>query len=127
MYAVDSRSTSRLACPDPRTLRKLLPLYDDSSFFLWDLFELADSNEGRAMSLTYAEARDDLRTWWPKLRVGGLLSGHDYQFQYQARGDGYTFGVKDAVDEFAAARNLRVYSTSESYLPSFYFLKCEPG
>ena len=76
---------------------------------------------------TYAEARDDLRTWWPKLRVGGLLSGHDYQFQYQARGDGYTFGVKDAVDEFAAARNLRVYSSSESYLPSFYFLKCEPG
>ena len=76
---------------------------------------------------TYAEARDDLRTWWPKLRVGGLLSGHDYQFQYQARGDGYTFGVKDAVDEFAAGRNLRVYSTSESYLPSFYFLKCEPG
>lgn len=30
----------------------------------------------------------------------------------------------DAVDEFAAARNIRVYSTMESYLPSFYFLKC---
>ena len=73
---------------------------------------------------TYSAARDDLRVWWPKLRVGGLMSGHDYQFQHQAIGDGYTFGVRDAVDEFAAGRRIRVYSTMESYLPSFYFLKC---
>ena len=39
-------------------------------------------------------------------------------------GDGYTFGVKDAVDEFAARRGIRVYQTTEVYLPSFYFLKC---
>ena len=39
-------------------------------------------------------------------------------------GDGYTFGVKDAVDEFAAHRGIRVYQTTERYLPSFYFLKC---
>ena len=73
---------------------------------------------------TYAEARRDLEAWYPKVRVGGLVSGHDYQFQHQEIGDGYTFGVRDAVDEFAAARNLRVYMTSEPYLPSFYFLKC---
>ena len=52
MYAVDSRSTSRLACPDPRTLRKLLPLYDDSSFFLWDLFELADAAGASSVRVT---------------------------------------------------------------------------
>lgn len=75
---------------------------------------------------TYAAARDDLRRWWPKLRVGGLMSGHDYQFQHQTIGPGYTFGVRDAVDEFAARRSIRVYSTMESYLPSFYFLKCVP-
>ena len=73
---------------------------------------------------TYAEARRDLEAWYPKVKVGGLVSGHDYQFQHQAIGDGYVFGVKDAVDEFAARRNLRVYMTSEPYLPSFYFLKC---
>ena len=73
---------------------------------------------------TYAASRDDLRRWYPKLRVGGLMSGHDYQFQHQEIGDGYTFGVRDAVDEFAASRGIRVYSTSEQYLPSFYFLKC---
>ena len=52
------------------------------------------------------------------------MSGHDYQFQAQAIGDGYIFGVKDAVDEFAAKSNMRVYQTTEPYLPSFYFLKC---
>ena len=73
---------------------------------------------------TYAEAKRDLATWYPKVKVGGLVSGHDYQFQHQEIGDGYTFGVKDAVDEFAAKRNLRVFQTTEPYLPSFYFLKC---
>ena len=73
---------------------------------------------------TYAAAAADLEAWYPKLRLGGLVAGHDYQFQHQAIGDGYVFGVRDAVDEFAQRRNLRVYSTMESYLPSFYFLKC---
>lgn len=73
---------------------------------------------------TYAEAKRDLAAWYPKVKLGGLVSGHDYQFQAQAIGDGYIFGVKDAVDEFAARRNMRVYSTTEPYLPSFYFLKC---
>ena len=72
----------------------------------------------------YAEAKRDLEAWYPKVKVGGLVSGHDYQFQHQAIGDGYVFGVKDAVDEFASRRHTRVYSTSEPYLPSFYFLKC---
>ena len=73
---------------------------------------------------TYAESKRDLETWYPKVRVGGLISGHDYQFQHQAIGDGYVFGVRDAVDEFASKRQLRVYVTTEPYLPSFYFLKC---
>ena len=73
---------------------------------------------------TYTEAKRDLDAWYPKVKLGGLVSGHDYQFQHQEIGDGYVFGVRDAVDEFAARRHTRVYSTSEPYLPSFYFLKC---
>jgi len=49
---------------------------------------------------------------------------HSRRYQHQEIGDGYVFGVRDAVDEFAAARHTRVYSTMETYLPSFYFLKC---
>jgi hypothetical protein len=89
-------------------------LFDDESF---DWIYLDATH-------TYTEAKRDLETWYPKVRIGGLVSGHDYQFMHQEIGAGYTFGVKDAVDEFASRRNLRVHSTSEPYLPSFYMLKC---
>ena len=75
---------------------------------------------------------------WQHVPVGGLcqdvahymplsISGRlliDLRISYYCPGDGYTFGVKDAIDEFAARRGIRVYQTTEVYLPSFYFLKC---
>jgi hypothetical protein len=46
----------------------------------------------------YAWVHDDLAAWFPKIKKGGVISGHDYWM-----GD-----VKTAVDEFAAAHNLKV-------------------
>jgi len=43
----------------------------------------------------------DLPTWWPKVRAGGVLAGHDYL----ALG----LGVNQAVTEFAAAHSLKVH------------------
>jgi len=47
---------------------------------------------------TYEHVINDLRLWAPKVRVDGLICGHDYD----GRGDriGW-FGVKPAVDELA--------------------------
>ena len=43
----------------------------------------------------------DLLAWWPKIKAGGVLAGHDY--------DALDWpGVVAAVNEFAAARGLRV-------------------
>jgi hypothetical protein len=39
----------------------------------------------------------DLEAYWPKVRSGGIISGHDYN-------DLYT--VKEGVDEFAAAHGV---------------------
>jgi predicted O-methyltransferase YrrM len=39
----------------------------------------------------------DLAGWWPKLRPGGLIAGHDYT---------HSPGVRAAVDRFVAARGL---------------------
>lgn len=39
----------------------------------------------------YEDVQDDIREWMPKLRVGGLLAGHDYDDNWP--------GVKKAVDE----------------------------
>jgi hypothetical protein len=47
----------------------------------------------------YLAVRDDLAAWYPKVRPGGLLSGHDYLDGVRA---GCLFAVKTAVAEFAA-------------------------
>ena len=47
----------------------------------------------------YEHDRADLHAWWPKIRAGGLLSGHDYDAARDATGP---WGVRRAVDEFAA-------------------------
>jgi hypothetical protein len=56
----------------------------------------------------YASVKDDLEAWFPKVRSGGIISGHDYADGRFAQGE---FGVKRAVDEFFAARRLTVHAT----------------
>jgi predicted O-methyltransferase YrrM len=50
---------------------------------------------------TYEACTEDIRTWFPKVRRGGLLTGHDYRWD----------GVNRAVHEFAQKMNLRGYFT----------------
>jgi hypothetical protein len=56
----------------------------------------------------YASVRDDLATWFAKVRPGGILAGHDYIDGVFVNGE---FGVRSAVDEFFAARSLPVWAT----------------
>lgn len=46
---------------------------------------------------SYEGCRDDIHAWWPKVKNGGILCGHDYDHP-----DFPGWGVKQAVDEFAA-------------------------
>ncbi|NMC63232.1 MAG: class I SAM-dependent methyltransferase [SAR324 cluster bacterium] len=45
---------------------------------------------------SYEAVREDLKAWYPKVRPGGLFSGHDYRWD----------SVMRAVDEFAEAHAL---------------------
>ncbi len=47
----------------------------------------------------YEAVRDDIVAWWPKIRPGGVIAGHDYGVYRDADG---AWGVRRAVDEFAA-------------------------
>lgn len=47
---------------------------------------------------TYEAVMADLKSWWPKVGKGGMLSGHDFAHRREIRQKG--FGVKKAVDEF---------------------------
>jgi predicted O-methyltransferase YrrM len=48
----------------------------------------------------YESVCADLFAWWPKIRAGGLLAGHDFGVHRDATGQ---WGVRRAVNEFVAA------------------------
>ena len=63
----------------------------------------------------------DLRAWYPKLKKGGLFSGHDY---FSGMRKGVPFGVKDAVDAFAKQEGKAIGVTAEtSIFKTWYFFK----
>lgn len=51
----------------------------------------------------YESVAADLRTWWPKLRSGGILVGDDYH------DGGHWPGVRKAFDEFFAVEGLHPF------------------
>ena len=83
----------------------------------------------------YCGVMNDIESWWPKIRVGGIMSGHDYMTAYQHLkaknsppwnhlydpkddwaicADGKTINegsVKGAVDAFAKKLNKTVHRT----------------
>ncbi len=63
---------------------------------------------------TYDAVQADLKAWWPKVKVSGVLAGHDYENWVT---DQYVrFGVVKAVDEFVATQKLqhRFHVTQDS-------------
>jgi predicted O-methyltransferase YrrM len=73
----------------------------------------------------YCGVKQDLEAYWPKLKSGGILAGHDYldaaevaarpgntqDWSLCADGSRHAGAVKGAVDEFAAAHGLSVLVT----------------
>lgn len=53
---------------------------------------------------------EDLQAWWPNIISGGILAGHDY-----LTGNGAGYGVKKAVDNFAAEWGLEVFKTTHEF------------
>jgi len=88
----------------------------------------------------YDYVKEDIELWWPKLKKGGLFSGHDYmnmdwyndpkfapngKDKYIYSNTGYyhgVFGVNPAVDEFASKHGYQVNVTKE-WFGTWYFTK----
>ena len=64
----------------------------------------------------YEEVKKDIELWYPKLKSGGLFSGHDYLDRLDPECD---FGVKSAVDEFGKENNIQIYTTIPSEIEEF--------
>ena len=69
---------------------------------------------------TYEGALIDIIDWWPKLKWGGIMAGHDY-VSGVIPGAG-VFGVKDAADRFAVAVNRPLYVAPGAW-PTFWMIK----
>ena len=84
---------------------------------------------------------DDMILWYPKLRPGGIMAGHDFIADYDIRkadenGDTHVwldnngkseyagmFGVNKAVDDFCKIKNIKYETTTDEYLKTWYFQK----
>lgn len=60
---------------------------------------------------TYEGAKADIAAWWPKVRPGGVLAGHDY-LKAVVGVHKLRIGVMQAVDEFIAATKLSLHTTA---------------
>jgi hypothetical protein len=71
---------------------------------------------------SYQGCKNDLNQWWSKVKVGGIISGHDYF----VANTNYDFGVIEAVDEFRIENEILdedFYVTPETYAPSWFIIK----
>lgn len=62
----------------------------------------------------------DMEDWWPKLKIGGLLAGHDYMTGVAASS---VFGVRAAADKFARDHMTIIMTTRDVTFPSFIIIK----
>ena len=69
----------------------------------------------------YEGALNDLIDWWPKLRSGGIMAGHDYFDNIEPYG---IFEVKSAADRFGVAVNRPLFNTLRTEgFASFWMIK----
>jgi hypothetical protein len=68
----------------------------------------------------YEPVRTDIEAWWPKVKPGGLFSGHDYLTEVRPKHG--TYEVKRAVDEFVREQGLHLFATRERW-PTWYVFK----
>lgn len=58
---------------------------------------------------SYESVLSDLKIWYPKVIVGGIIACHDYE-------NDWDYGVKKAFNEFAEEYNLEIHSIPEDKL-----------
>lgn len=87
---------------------------------------------------SYDGVLNDLKLWYPKVKEGGLISGHDYLLTDWYNGEFLEnqkdkniyfnneylgiFGVNSAVDDFTREHNININLTAE-YFATWYFIK----
>jgi hypothetical protein len=129
--------------------------YENRAFMLRGLSnELVNLFQDDSLDFVYIDGNhaydfvvEDINLWFPKVKKGGLVMGHDYilfggtkegwyldpnfaengKDKFIWSGDGKTyggkFGVNPAVDEFCEQNGYEVIHTVDEWCSSWYFVK----
>jgi len=68
----------------------------------------------------YRSVWADLTAWWPRIKVGGIIAGHDYKNSCVRKN---LVEVKRAVDDFFRVEGISVNTTTDDNLPTWYVVK----
>lgn len=75
-----------------------------------------------------ASVEADLAAWWPKVRPGGVLAGHDFVCPgMELQGGGWGREVQPAVMSFAGAHGLDVWLVTEADEGGWSWYTFRPG
>jgi hypothetical protein len=83
----------------------------------------------------YCATYEDIDTWWPKLKPGGILAGHDYLYAEQERvqdwslcenGTRHRGAVRGAVEDFAKRHGLSISATFRDPLVNSSWMTVKP-
>ncbi|NOZ20548.1 MAG: class I SAM-dependent methyltransferase [Planctomycetes bacterium] len=107
-----------------QTVERLKPFGDRVELMRTTSEEAAKAFEDGQLDFVYIDAqhhyeavKEDIALWYPKVRKGGILCGHDYL-------DGHVrdclIGVKSAVDEFIGETGLKLVVSAEKDWPSWF-------
>jgi hypothetical protein len=65
----------------------------------------------------------DLDAWWSKVRVGGIMAGHDYVVDKRNCPDALKMGVIEAVDEFRIQHGITRFVVTKDEYKSWLMIK----
>jgi hypothetical protein len=125
------------------TVRKLSPFANKTVILRMFTTEAAKLIPDESLDFVYIDARhdycgvmEDLQNYYPKVKVGGYVSGHDYKTAAEVRlmdssqnwgvcanGTRNEGSVKGAVDEFMAKKNITKLTVTKDAWPSWLFIK----
>ena len=116
-------------------------------YFQMSSTDAAKLFEDKSVDFVYLDARhdycgvtQDITSWYPKLKDGGIMAGHDFynaeeawhasrgNEHWEVCGDGSINegAVKQAVIDFACRHGIHILHTTEKSFPSWYYSRKPP-
>jgi hypothetical protein len=88
---------AKLNRDDPRLIPHEVEAIDAAEDFAENYFDFLYIDS----CTSYLDTLNKLGAWWPKIKVGGWLAGHDFSYGNQTKRKDVGLEVKDAIDDFS--------------------------